>query len=367
MTALPPGTPAVAVLVIRRGTPPDGADAAVAEAGGLALLVGDGTAEAAGRLRTAVRAWCAETGTVTPGTLAARLAPLLAPVHSVLLPASHDGRDLAPRLAAALDRPLLPEALAVTPTGAETRTPDGRCAVDLTVDGPFVATLRGGTPATGPERPACPPEPLALTAAHVPDARVLEVREPRPGTRALPEARRVLGAGAGLGAAGTRLLGSVAAALDAEAGGTRVATDAGWLGHDRQIGTTGITVAPDLYIAFGVSGATHHTGGLGSPRHVVSVNTDPACPMTAMADLGIVADAPGVLAELARRLGLDPVVEPPPAPRRPARPPAAPATSPSTPRTGACAPHAESTHPTPQGRPAGDDGSSTTGPRRDRT
>jgi electron transfer flavoprotein alpha subunit len=94
----------------------------------------------------------------------------------------------------------------------------------------------------------------------------------------------------------------LAAALGAEVGGTRVVTDAGWLGHDRQIGTTGIAVEPDLYVAFGVSGAVHHTGGLGRPRHVVSVNTDPACPMTAMADLGIVADAPGTLAELARRL-----------------------------------------------------------------
>ncbi len=70
-----------------------------------------------------------------------------------------------------------------------------------------------------------------------------------------------------------------------------MATDAGWTGYERQIGTTGVTIDPDLYVALGVSGAAQHTGGLGSPRHVVSVNTDPSCPMTAMADLGLVTDA----------------------------------------------------------------------------
>ena len=70
-------------------------------------------------------------------------------------------------------------------------------------------------------------------------------------------------------------------------------TDAGWTGHERQIGTTGVAIDPDLYVAFGVSGAVQHTGGLGTPRHIVSVNTDPSCPMTAMADLALVADAAG--------------------------------------------------------------------------
>jgi electron transfer flavoprotein alpha subunit len=76
------------------------------------------------------------------------------------------------------------------------------------------------------------------------------------------------------------------------------------MGHERQIGTTGIAVDPDLYLALGVAGASQHTGGLGSPRHVVSVNTDPSCPMTAMADLGLVTDAHGLLLELADRLGV---------------------------------------------------------------
>ena len=129
----------------------------------------------------------------------------------------------------------------------------------------------------------------------------------------LGEATRVVAGGAGLvaglddhRATGVfTLLGAVAAALGGSAGATRVATDAGWTGYERQIGTTGVTVDPDLYVALGVSGAVQHTGGLGAPRHVVSVNTDPSCPMTAMADLGLVTDAGALLAELARRLGVD--------------------------------------------------------------
>ena len=77
------------------------------------------------------------------------------------------------------------------------------------------------------------------------------------------------------------------------------------MSYDRQIGTTGVTVGPELYVAFGISGAAQHVGGLGAPEHVVSVNTDPSCPMTLMADLGIVADAPAVLAELAEPAGRD--------------------------------------------------------------
>ena len=100
------------------------------------------------------------------------------------------------------------------------------------------------------------------------------------------------------------LLVQVAAAIGASAGATRVATDAGWTGYERQIGTTGVAIDPDLYVALGVSGAAQHVGGIGTPRHIVSVNTDPSCPMTAMADLGLVTDARALLVELGRRFGV---------------------------------------------------------------
>ncbi|MFC8711469.1 mycofactocin-associated electron transfer flavoprotein alpha subunit [Streptomyces sp. NPDC057197] len=298
----------VAVVVVRDGQLPLGADESAAEADGNVLVAGTGAREGALRLVAGRRIRAAET-TTAPAALAAALAPLLAPAHTVVLPASPDGRDLAPRLAAALGRPLLAGAQEILAHGADVLRLGGSALVELTVDGPFVATLepgvRGALPVTEPPEvsdlvlPA--PSPSATDAG--PDAVCTGALDTSAGTADLAGARRLLGAGGGLGGPGAvALLGELGAALDMAVGGTRVVTDAGWLEYARQIGTTGVTVDPDLYVAFGISGAPHHTGGLGAPRHVVSVNTDPYCPMTAMADLGIVADAPAVLAALLRKL-----------------------------------------------------------------
>jgi electron transfer flavoprotein alpha subunit len=115
----------------------------------------------------------------------------------------------------------------------------------------------------------------------------------------LAEASRIVAGGAGLESAERfEQLAAVAAALGASVGATRVVTDRGWLAHERQIGTTGVVVDPRLYVAFGISGAVQHTSGLGDPEHVISVNTDPHCPMMQLADLAIVSDANAVLDEL---------------------------------------------------------------------
>jgi electron transfer flavoprotein alpha subunit len=108
--------------------------------------------------------------------------------------------------------------------------------------------------------------------------------------------------GAGLGVAGSSRAAAAAEALGASLGATRVVTDRGWVGHERQIGTTGVVVDPRLYLAFGISGAVQHTSGLGQPDHIISVNTDPSCPMMQLADLAVVSDANAVLDELVARL-----------------------------------------------------------------
>ncbi|MET7702461.1 mycofactocin-associated electron transfer flavoprotein alpha subunit [Streptomyces sp. NPDC005485] len=291
----------LAVLVVREGVLPLGADEVVAEADGAVLVAGSHARAAAQQLVSARRVWSAETG-VGPAALAAALAPLLTPVHTLVLPASPDGRDLAPRLAAALGRPLLAGAVEVLPHGADVLRLGGSALVELTVDGAFVATLepgvRGATPVPGA------PQITELALPYEGDRLVHgPVRDTSADAGDLAGARRLLGAGGGLGGPqAVALLTEAGAALGMAVGATRVVTDAGWLEYARQIGTTGVSVDPDLYVAFGVAGAPHHTGGLGAPRHVVSVNTDPYCPMTAMADLGIVADAPAVLAALVRRL-----------------------------------------------------------------
>jgi electron transfer flavoprotein alpha subunit len=323
---MPADIPALAVIVVRDGELPSGADETVAEAGGAALVLGSRTREAAGLLDAASRVWLLERSSVAPGAVAAALAQVLSGVPMVLLPASPDGRDLAPRLAAALGRPLLAGAVRCAPDEVELTRLDDHLSLRVAVDGPVVATLRPGFRGR--------PEQVTLaevTALAVPedkpghdaesiDAESIEVLQPEPSTVDLAEAQRILGGGAGLvpagsdGAAVMRLLAQVAEALAASAGATRVVTDAGWMSYDRQIGTTGVAVSPELYVAFGISGAAQHVGGLGAPEHVVSVNTDPSCPMTLMADLGIVADAPAVLAELAERLGVTAAPSAPPVP-----------------------------------------------------
>jgi electron transfer flavoprotein alpha subunit len=140
-------------------------------------------------------------------------------------------------------------------------------------------------------------------AAH--DAAVVEVVPPDPSTIDLAEARRIVAGGAGLGGPEPFvLLERVAIALGAAFGATRVASDVGWAPHDRYIGTTGVAVDPDLYVALGISGAVQHVTGLGQPRHVIAVNTDASAPMMALADLAIVTDARALLTELAGRLGV---------------------------------------------------------------
>lgn len=320
----------LAIVVARSGQLPVGADEAVAEAGGRVLVVGDGALAAAGLLTTATHAWTAETGRgLRPGDLARVLAPSLYDVQLVILPASPDGRDLAPRLAAELDLPLLAaahrirmdvEAATATVTAVLSRV-EGRIDLPVTVESAAVATLVPGVRGSVPTGESCSFAELAppLTTAGartgaVHDVEVVEVLEPDPETMDLAEAGRVLAGGAGLvprdagadaGPAAMTLLQHVAAALGASGGATRVVTDAGWVGFERQIGTTGVTIDPDLYIAFGISGASQHTGGLGAPSHIVSINTDPSCPMTAMADLGLVTDAGELLRVLAGRLGID--------------------------------------------------------------
>jgi len=299
----------IAVVPVRAAVLPAGAEETIAEAGGVVLLAGSGTAEAAAALAVdAVSVAVAEIGDPAFGAWAAALAPLLARYRAVLLPASADGRDLAPRLAAAMDRPLLAGAIEYRDEEVRLARCGGLLTEHVTADGPVVVTMQPGVRGTEPRRHDLPgAEPAAVKLASRPDAVVIDVSPPDPGTMDLAESKRIMAGGAGLrGPADFRLLSRVAAAIGASMGATRVVADLGWVAHERYIGTTGVAVDPDLYVALGISGAIQHVTGLGAPRHVVAVNTDPSCPMMAMADLALVTDAPGLLQALARRLGVEP-------------------------------------------------------------
>ncbi|HET6794338.1 MAG TPA: mycofactocin-associated electron transfer flavoprotein alpha subunit [Acidimicrobiales bacterium] len=297
----------IAVIPVRGGALSAGADEAAAEAGGRVVVVGDGTAAAASGLGAALTSVAlAEAGDFAPARWSAALAPVLVDEPLIILPASPDGRDLAPRLAHRLERPLLAGAIEVRADRAVLARQGGLVAEEVPIEGPAVATLvpgvRGVEPLASGYRPPVPVTlALALTPDH--DSEVLEVSPPDPATMDLVEAPFIVAGGAGLaGPQGFDALSEVAGRLGASLGATRVVTDAGWVPFERQIGTTGVCVDPAVYVALGISGAVQHTSGLGDPEHIVAVNLDPSCPMMAMAEVAIVADAPAVVEALNRRL-----------------------------------------------------------------
>lgn len=303
----------IAVVVVRDGALPSGADECVAECAGRALLVGTGLDAACADLTgVATEVEALEHPVTGPATLAALLAPLLVDEPVVVLPASPDGRDLAPRLAARLHRPLHAGALSVHPQRIDLSR-RGSTEIHRITPGPaFVATLQPGVRGvaaadTAPVVPAHLSGATPVPTLPVLDAVVRGVLPPDPATLDLGEAERIVAGGAGLdGPERIAQLARVGLRLGASAGATRVVTDRGWTPHERQIGTTGVVVAPRLYLAFGISGAVQHTSGLGSPDHIISVNTDAHCPMMQLADLAIVADANETLDHLERLLDAAP-------------------------------------------------------------
>ncbi|HEX2382425.1 MAG TPA: mycofactocin-associated electron transfer flavoprotein alpha subunit [Acidimicrobiales bacterium] len=296
-------TATVAVIVVRDGMLPAGADECVAEAHGRALLCGSGTEAAAKQLVAAVEVRCAELGSFAPGAWARALVDQLADARVVILPASADGRDLAPRLALALGRRLFAGAVAVDGHHAVLVRGGGLLSETHSVDASIVATLEPGVRGVEPVMSPAMIERVELTVDPGHDPEIIELVPPDPATVDLGEASRIAAGGAGLGGPEPfAVLQHVAIALGASYGASRVAADAGWVPQDRFIGTTGVAVDPELYIAFGISGAVQHVSGLGQPDHIIAVNTDASAPMMAMADLAIETDARAMLDELARRL-----------------------------------------------------------------
>ena len=290
----------LAVIPVRSGVLPAGAAETSAECQHRAIIIGSGVADAATELGGAVAAY--EAGEYRPAAWAAALAPLLADEDIIVLPASPDGRDLAPRLAAALDRPLFAGAMQVSTAWVTVARGGGTTMATVPTPSACVVTLQVGV--RGVETITPPLElnhvtrQLDLDGA-IRDAQVIQILPPDAATIDLAEAPRIVGGGAGLsGPEQFQQLGQLGYVLSASVGATRVITDRGWIGHERQIGTTGVVVDPDLYIAFGVSGAVQHTSGLGTPDHIISVNIDAHCPMMQLADLAVVADANAVLDEL---------------------------------------------------------------------
>jgi electron transfer flavoprotein alpha subunit len=128
------------------------------------------------------------------------------------------------------------------------------------------------------------------------------VLEADPRTVDLRDAERIVAGGRGVGPEGFRRLEILADLLGAAVGGSRVAVDLGWIPWERQIGQSGRAVTPELYLAFGISGASQHMAGIERARTVVAVNQDRTAPLLGRAQLAAVADWHPVVEALIDRL-----------------------------------------------------------------
>jgi electron transfer flavoprotein alpha subunit len=227
----------------------------------------------------------------------------LAP-DAVLLPSSLDGREIAGRLAVRLGSGVITDAIGVAREGGSivaTQSVFGGSTVvhSRVTKGIPVITLRVGavTAQAAPADMNRVDVPLALSPAAT-AVTIVERRAAEPSARPeLTEARIVIAGGRGTGG-DFSLVEALADVLGAGVGASRAAIDAGWYPHSFQVGQTGKTVSPQLYIAVGISGAIQHRAGMQTARTIVVINKDPQAPLFEIADYGIVGDFAPVLSQV---------------------------------------------------------------------
>ena len=213
----------------------------------------------------------------------------------ILFGATPAGRDVAARLAAKLKRAYLSECTDLVIEGSSVEASRGMYA------GKVRARVRAALPAICSVRPnafpladgAVEPQVARVPAAETPGLTFVrfEPTASSTGRVALSEARVIVSGGRGLkGPEAWTQVEALADVLGAALGASRAVTDAGWRPNEEQVGQTGKTVTPDLYIALGISGAIQHLAGMTSSKVIVAVNKDPDADIFKVADYGIVGD-----------------------------------------------------------------------------
>jgi electron transfer flavoprotein alpha subunit len=222
----------------------------------------------------------------------------------VLVPFTAMGKDLAPRVAAKIGAGLVSDCVALTLKEGRllARRPmyAGKAYATVSWDGePQMATLRANVFALRPPAPARGVEVMAGTVDATARARVTAVHAATEGKIELSEAQIIVSGGRGLkGPEHFHLVQSLGEALGAAVGASRAVVDAGWVDHQMQVGQTGKTVSPTLYIACGISGAIQHLAGMSSSKFIVAINKDADAPIFKVANYGLVGDVFEVLPRL---------------------------------------------------------------------
>jgi electron transfer flavoprotein alpha subunit len=231
---------------------------------------------------------------------------------AVLIASSGEGKEIAARLAMRTRSGILPDVIGLDGDGTATQSIFGGATV-------VRSRVRTGTPIYTVRPNSVAPEPAPAPASVRPvevalsdaarAATVLEtVVEERGSRPALSDASIVVSGGRGLGSGDNfALVEKLADTMGGAVGASRAATDAGWYPHQAQVGQTGVTVSPQLYVAVGISGAIQHRAGMQTSRTIVAVNKDPEAPIFELADFGVVGDlfqvVPQLTEEIQKRKG----------------------------------------------------------------
>jgi electron transfer flavoprotein alpha subunit len=239
--------------------------------------------------------------------LAPQIAQLAPPFTHVFGPSTTFGKDLMPRVAALLDVPQVSDVMSVESPQRYRRpiyAANAIATIEVAGGTKIVATVRTASFEATAAAPTPAPVRVVATSAQLPThTRFISASAARTDRPDLQSAARIISGGRGLGSAENfALLYRIADKLGAAVGASRAAVDAGYVPNELQVGQTGKIVAPELYIAVGISGAIQHLTGIKDARTIVAINKDSEAPIFEVADIGLVGDLFQILPELERLL-----------------------------------------------------------------